>query len=147
MSLIFNRRRFLLGAGVAALALHGCATLEPEDSDRWRDAQREALRSRAQARWDALIKGDIATVYGFTSPEYRAVVSEQQFRGKYGSVVDWRLAEVKNISYDSPTVATVSVEVTYRTWLRGMPDKPVEAKSLIPEKWIYNNREWWYTVN
>ncbi len=146
---IANRRHFILGAlaGGATLLMPGCATLEPEDSEKWRTSQRPILKERAEVRWSALMKGDYEKVYSFTSPEYRAVVDLQQYRAKYGRVVDWRVARVVDISYDGPTVATVSVEVTYRTSLPGLAGESIETKSLIPEKWIYRNREWWYTVN
>ena len=134
-------------ACVIALSLTGCATLQPEDSEQWRASQRPVLEAQAEARWDALIKGDIEKAYLFTTPEYRAVVSLQQYKGKYGRVVDWRMANVVNVSYDDLTVATVSVEVTYRIGLPGMRGETIETQKAILEKWIFMNREWWYTSN
>jgi hypothetical protein len=128
-------------------ALPGCATLEPEESEKWRESQRPVLKARAEARWGALIKGDIENAYTYTTPEYRAVVNLQQYKGKYGRVVDWRGARVVDIGYDVPTVASVSVEVTYRVDLPGTGGELIETKKAISEKWIYKNREWWYTSN
>jgi hypothetical protein len=128
-------------------ALPGCATLEPEESEKWRESQRPVLKARAEARWGALIKGDIEKAYTYTTPEYRAVVNLQQYKGKYGRVVDWRGARVVDIGYDVPTVASVSVEVTYRVDLPGTGGELIETKKAISEKWIYKNREWWYTSN
>jgi hypothetical protein len=128
-------------------ALPGCATLEPEESEKWRESQRPVLKARAEARWDALIKGDIEKAYLYTTPEYRAVVNLQQYRGKYGRVLGWRGARVVDISYDVPTVAAVSVEVTYRIGLPGVGGEVIETQKAISEKWIYKNREWWYTSN
>ncbi|MFZ3174882.1 MAG: hypothetical protein WA146_08305 [Thiobacillus sp.] len=128
-------------------ALPGCATLEPEESEKWQESQRPVLKARAEARWGALIKGDIESAYMYTTPEYRAVVNLQQYKGKYGRVVDWRGARVVDIGYDVPTVASVSVEVTYRVDLPGTGGELIETKKAISEKWIYKNREWWYTSN
>lgn len=128
-------------------ALPGCATLEPEESEKWRESQRPVLKARAEARWGALIKGDIENAYTYTTPEYRAVVNLQQYKGKYGRVVDWRGARVVDIGYDVPTVATVSVEVTYRVGLPGTGGELIETQKAISEKWMYKNREWWYTSN
>jgi hypothetical protein len=128
-------------------ALPGCATLEPEESEKWRESQRPLLKARAEARWDALIKGDVEKAYLYTTPEYRAVVNPQQYKGKYGRVLDWRGARVVDISYDVPTVAAVSVEVTYRIGLPGAGGEVIETQKAISEKWIYKNREWWYTSN
>ena len=143
-------RRYFVVAGLAYAmlsALPGCAILQPEDSEKWRASQRPVLKARAEARWDALIKGDIEKAYIYTTPEYRAVVNLQQYKGKYGRVLDWRGARVVDISYDVPTVATVSVEVTYRIGLPGMAGELIETQKAISEKWIYKNREWWYTSN
>lgn len=144
-----SRRSFLVaGLAYAMLsALSGCATLEPEESEKWRASQRPVLKARIEARWDALIKGDIEKAYLYTTPEYRAVVNPQQYRGKYGRVLDWRGARVVDISYDVPTVAAVSVEVTYRIGLPGIAGEVIETQKAISEKWIYKNREWWYTSN
>jgi hypothetical protein len=144
-----SRRSFLVaGLAYAMLsALPGCATLEPEESEKWRESQRPLLKARAEARWDALIKGDVEKAYLYTTPEYRAVVNPQQYKGKYGRVLDWRGARVVDISYDVPTVAAVSVEVTYRIGLPGAGGEVIETQKAISEKWIYKNREWWYTSN
>lgn len=134
-------------ASLGAVALPGCATPPAEFSEPWQQTQRDVLKKRAEARWAALIKGDVDQVYMFTTPEYRSVVSAQQHRGKYGRVVDWRMAHVKKVSYDDPTVATVTVELTYRVALPGSGGEVVETQSLLSEKWIYKDREWWYTAN
>ena len=147
---VASNRRSLTVAGLAfatLTALSGCATLQPEDSEKWRESQRPVLIERAEARWNALIKGDHEKAYSFTTPDYRLVVSSQQYRGKFGRALEWRLAHVENVSYDSPTVATVSVNVTYRTALPGTSGEVFESRSVNFEKWIYKNREWWYIAN
>lgn len=146
---VSSRRSFVVaGLAYAMLsALPGCATLEPEESEKWRESQRPVLKARAEARWDALIKRDIENAYTYTTPEYRAVVNLQQYKGKYGRVLDWRGARVVDIGYDVPTVATVSVEVTYRVDLPGTGGELIETQKAISEKWMYKNREWWYTSN
>ena len=135
-----------LACGVS-LFLSGCATPLPVGSEQWQESQRPVLKERAEARWDALIKEDVEKAYAYTSPEYRSVVSLQQYKGKYGRVIDWRMARVANVSYNESTVATVSVEVTYRVDVPGTGGKSIETQKAISEKWIYKNREWWYTSN
>ncbi len=134
-------------ACVALWALSRCAALQPNSGEQWQESQRPVLAARAEARWGALIKGDIENAYMYTTPEYRAVVNLQQYKGKYGRVLDWRGARVVDISYDVPTVATVSVEVTYRVDLPGAGGELIETQKTISEKWMYKNREWWYTSN
>jgi hypothetical protein len=135
-----------LACGVL-LFLAGCATQLSVGSEQWQESQRPVLKERAEARWDALIKGEFEKAYAFTSPEYRSVVSEQQYKGKYGRVINWRMARVANVSYDDSTVATVSVEVTYRVDVPGTGGEAIETVKAISEKWIYKDREWWFTSN
>jgi hypothetical protein len=145
-----NNRRMFARVGLVCVvlwALSGCAVLQPEDGDKWRQSQHPELKDRAEKRWGALIKGDFETAYTFSSPDFRAVVSLQQYRSKFGRALSWRLARVVNVSYDEPTVATVSVEVAYRTSLPGIVGEMIETQSLISEKWVYKNRQWWYTAN
>jgi hypothetical protein len=137
----FRLLAFVLGVFVMV----GCA-LTPEDGDRWGESQRLVLKQRAEARWEGLINGDVGQVYSYTSPAYRSVVSLQQFRGKYGRALDWRVARVVDIGYDAPTVASVSVEVTYQIGAPGIPGQLIENKKVLTEKWLYMDGGWWYTV-
>lgn len=141
-----NRMAISVAALVCGVAwsLVGCATMQPEASEQWYVSQKPVLEARAGERWDALIKADFDKVYSYSSPEYRAVVTSQQFKGGYGRVLAWRLARVIDVSYDAPTVANVSVEVTYQVDLPGS-GKVIETQKAISEKWIYRDREWWYT--
>lgn len=141
---------FVTVTGLASFglaALPGCATVQPEFSEAWQESQRLVVKDRAEARWQVVIKGDLDAAYLFTTPEYRTVVTVQQYKGKYGRVANWRMARVVNVSYDDPAVATVSVEVAYRISLPGVAGEVVETQKLISEKWIYKNRDWWYTAN
>jgi hypothetical protein len=147
---VISSRLAISMAGLAcavSLLLSGCATQLPVGSEQWQESQRPVLKERAEARWDALIKADIEKAYLYTSPEYRSVVSLQQYKGKYGRVINWRMARVANVSYDDSTVATVSVEVTYRVDVPGTGGEAIETQTAIFEKWIYKDREWWYTSN
>ncbi len=130
---------------VSALVLSACALfLKPEDSPKWYDSQRAVLTERAEARWQARMKQNIEAEYAYLSPAYRAVVSLQQYKGRVGNVIEWRLARVKDILYDSPTVASVSVEVTYRFTVRDGTE--MESSRILIEKWLYMDGGWWYTA-
>ncbi len=141
--------RFLIGivmVAAAALAGTGCATTKPEDSDKWYQSQRQALKSKVEARWAALIKGDTETAYMYLSPAQRSVVSLQQYRRTLGGSVQWRVAQVDDIRYDSPTVAVVSVALTYRFASSATGNKEIESVRQMQEKWLYKDGGWWYTT-
>ena len=130
----------------AALAGTGCATTKPEDSDKWYQSQRQELRSKVEARWAALIKGETETAYMYLSPAQRSVVSLQQYRRTLGGSVQWRVAQVDDIRYDSPTVAVVSVALTYRFASSATGNKEIESVRQMQEKWLYKDGGWWYTT-
>jgi len=89
------------------------------------------------------MKGDLEMAYGFTSPDYRAVVTLQQYKGRIGSIVEWKLAHAKDVRYDGPTVASVLMEVTYRFRMKVAGE--VESMKFLDEKWLYKDGNWWYT--
>ena len=93
-----------------------------------------------------MIKRDYVAAYRYLSPAYQAVVTEQQYQAKFGRVLEWRLAKAKDIHYDSPTLASVSVEVTYRVHPPGVQGEMIETSKEFSEKWLYKDGGWWYTV-
>jgi len=131
---------------VLAFVATGCATTKPEDSDKWYQSQRQELRSKVEARWAALIKGETETAYMYLSPAQRSVVSLQQYRRTLGGAVQWRVAQVDDIRYDSPTVAVVSVALTYRFASSATGNKEIESVRQMQEKWLYKDGGWWYTT-
>ena len=137
---------WLAGLGVAATLVAGCATVTPADSDEWRESQRPVLKQRAEARWGALIKGEYEAAYEYLTPAQRTVVSLQQYKRATGGAVQWRVAQVDDIRYDSPTVAAVSVAVTYRFAPPGSGGKEIESVRQLQEKWLYTDGGWWYTA-
>ena len=130
----------------AMLLSSGCANLSsPDDVTRaspvWLETQKPRIAQRAEARWKALISGDLAAAYQFASPEYRSVFSLQQFRAKFGTAVVWNLARVKSVKYDDTNVAQVLVQVEYQA--------PVGLQSVkgvreMTENWLYSTDSEWY---
>lgn len=131
---------------VACMSLSGCAGLRaPDDvaraSPEWLETQKPRIAERAEARWKALIAGDLDAAYQFSSPEYRSVFSLQQFRAKFGTAVVWNLARVKSVKYDDSNVAQVVVQVEYQA--------PVGLQSVkgvreMTENWLYSTGSEWY---
>lgn len=138
--------RFLVAAilvVVIGFGMSGCASMS-SDNAAPTEAQKQQLKQRAESRWEALIKGELQLVYAFMSPDYRNVVSLQQFKSRYGRTVEWRLARIDDIRYDSPTVASVMMGVAYRTMLPGARGDMFENRKTLTEKWLFKDGEWWY---
>jgi hypothetical protein len=141
-----GRRRLLVGVALAGLAslMSGCAGMTPDGSDAWQTRQRTILAERAEARWKAQMAGDFEKAYRYLSPARRLVVSLQQFKSGFGDAVDWRVARAVDIQYHGPTVASISMEVTYRFVMPRSGGNEIESKRILVEKWLYSDGEWWY---
>jgi hypothetical protein len=114
-------------------------------SPAWLEAQKAVIAKRAEARWAALVAGDFAKAYGFESPEYRSVFSIQQFSGRFGGAVTWKLARTKSVEYDPGNVARVVVEVEYDAPI--MAHGNVRGVRQMMEKWLFTDGDWWYISN
>ena len=94
-------RRLSLAALLAAAALiAACASLQtkPEDS----------VTERANARWQALLKGDMAKAYTYSTAGFRAVVNLEGFKGMTGIAGRWHAAQVVKVTCDTPSVVKSS---------------------------------------
>lgn len=134
---IFNRLSSNIGkvapfAFVAALAFAaGCAVVEPRP-----DA--EVVKERAQARWDALVSGDLAKAYGFLSPVTRSTITPEAYAGgiKKGF---WKSVTVEKVECESSTLceAHLSIEYDYRGRM---------TKTPLKEAWLKDGSTWWYVL-
>jgi len=97
-----------------------------------------AVRQRALARWQALIKDDIATAYGYLSPATRDVVSLDQYKGK---VARGTFRDIKIDSVDCEAeLCKVDVRLTYdRPRMKGMV-------TPLKETWIIERGQFWYVL-
>jgi hypothetical protein len=113
-----------------AILIAGCATTPERPAD-------EVVKTRAQARWDALVKEDYETAYGFLGPGSRAVNSLDTYkasinRGFYkAGVVDKVTCEAESCEVQ------VRVEYVYRG---------SRIKTPLSETWIKQQGNWWYVL-
>jgi len=116
-------------AGVAGLltVLAGCAGLagKPEDQ----------VRARAQARWDALLKGDVKGAYEYLSPGSKAVMD---FKGYEASIHKgfWKSATVDSVTCPTPQRCEVTETIEYEFNGR-------RTRSPLTETWIEEGGNWW----
>ena len=113
----------------AAVALAGCAALDPRPSH-------EIVKARAQARWDALVKSDFKTAYGFLSPGSRSVVSAEGWAGALRAGF-WKSAVVEKAVCEAPETCEVHTTIEYEHRLG-------RVKAPLRETWIKESGHWWY---
>jgi len=115
---------------VAALVLAaGCAQIAPQSPE-------IVVRERAQARWDALVKGDFEAAYGYLSPGSRQVESQAAYIGGLRRGF-WRTAKVDKVvcAGDQACEVEATIEYEFQGHL---------TKTPLRESWVREGREWWY---
>jgi hypothetical protein len=123
----------LLGVVVA-----GCATVgtPPVTKDSPEGVKAEVVGKRAQARWDALIAGNLKDAYAFLSPASRSTTSLAQYEQRH------RIGFYRGIRVDSVRcegeVCTAKLHPTYDTKaIKGMATR-------ITEKWVIEDGKAWF---
>jgi len=113
-------------AGVLVV-LAGCAGLAGKPEDR--------VKERAQARWDALLKGDLQTAYGYYSPGSRAVMDFKSYEASIRKGF-WKAATVDSVTCPAAqrceAVETIEYEFNGR-----------RTRSPLTETWIEEDGNWW----
>lgn len=110
-------------------ALAGCGTLDLRDDD-------VVVKERAQARWEALVKGDIRTAYGYLSPSSREAMTSEAYAGTLRQGF-WRSAKVDSVKCAAKDNCEAQVTIEYEYQGR-------RTKTPLRETWIREGSEWWY---
>jgi hypothetical protein len=140
-STVAKRRQSWAGVVVVATALlAGCATpmrggagLSAETPA---DVKKQAVAARAKARWDALIKPDLASAYTFLSPASRATMSLDLYKAKH-NVGMYRAVTIDSVDCEADR-CTVNVKLTYDYQrFKGMT-------TPLVERWIITEGQAWF---
>ncbi len=101
------------------------------------------VAKRAQARWDALIKGDLETAYQFLSPGYRQAMPFDRYERNIHGVGLWQAARVSKVVCKQPDVCEATVEVDVKLVVPRIQE-PIESTNPLYERWVYTDKQWWY---
>ena len=113
---------------LALVGIAACATIGQSPPE-------ETVVKRAQERWDALVKGDLKSAYGYLSPGTRSVMD----LANYESTVRrgfWKAAKVDKAVCAAQQSCEVYVTIEYE--FRG-----TQTKTPLRETWIQEGRDWW----
>ena len=136
-----QRQRF--AAGFAArtlqwtrwlvLGLAGCAGIGVDSSP---EAKQKVVAERAEARWQLLIKGDLAGAYEFMSAGSKATTPLDLYKAKIRPG-GWRQASVQKVDCEAE-VCRVVMKITYdRKQMTGI-------ETPLSETWIIEKGSAWY---
>lgn len=102
----------------------------------------QAVGARAMARWEALIRRDLAAAYGFSTPEFRARIPLQAFTSRFGSDILWEQAQVTAVEMLEGNKAKVELNVVYRPVSEVGELRGVRGAGII-ETWVNTEGSWW----
>jgi hypothetical protein len=120
---------WVVTASVAVVVgLTGCATLSADSSP---EQKQKVVAEKAQARWDALVKGDVDAAYQFLSVGSKTETPLATYKAKIKPGL-WRAAKVDKIDCERE-ICKVTVLVTYDyKMMKGI-------QTPVPETWIVEN--------
>jgi hypothetical protein len=118
----------------AAAWLAGCAAIGPQ-------APEDVVKARANERWAAVLKGNVPKAYGYMTPGYRAVHSEQNYRNARGAAVKWTAAEAVEVRCPEATKCLAKVRIEAKPFMgRKFGDTIV---THAEETWLLEDGQWW----
>ena len=128
-----TRRLSLMALICAGTLLGACASLQTKPED--------AVTQRANARWQALVKGDMAKAYAYSTPGFRAVVDVEGFKGRTGIAGRWLGAQVTSVSCDTPERCKAIIRLEFSTLMPGFSKDRMTTH--IDETWLLEDGQWW----
>ena len=118
----------VLGAGLA-----GCAAISVDSPP---EEKAKLVATRAAARWELLLKGDVDGAYGFLSAGSKAAMPLAVYKAKIRAGM-WRKADVDKVTCEAE-ICKVEMLITYDF------KKMKGIQTRIPESWIIENGSVWY---
>jgi hypothetical protein len=114
---------------VALAAISACAMVKPRSAE-------EIVQEKAQARWDALVKGDTATAYRYFSPGTRTVITPEGYDATINKGF-WKSAKIEKVTCETAEACEVLATIEYEY-------QRIRTKTPLRETWIREGSDWWY---
>lgn len=129
----------VLAGTLAALLLGACTSINTPTSTTPISAE-EAVARRATERWQAIIANQWSAAYQYTSPGYRAAVSEGEYQGRTANAAIRREAvEVVGVDCATSDSCEATLRLTYQPIMPGYP----RMNTDIRERWLAEDGEWY----
>jgi hypothetical protein len=122
-----------LAAVLAGLAVAGCAYVSATSAP---EAKQKFVAERAEARWQALIKGDLDAAYVFLSPASKKATPLPAYKAQIRPGM-WRQVKVDKVDCEAE-VCKVQLQVTYDArQMKGI-------QTPLWESWVIEDGSAWY---
>lgn len=99
----------------------------------------QIVSERIEARWKALLAGDLEKAYSFMAPSYREAVGFERYKAQAGSAVNRQGAELVKVECEAERCeATVRIDFT-------LPLRPRDGvqHTHVVERWVSEKGGWW----
>ena len=123
-----------LALACAAVGLSGCAALAPSTPE-------QIVQKRATDYWKARVAGQVEKAYALSTPSYRKLRTEAQFKKQFGAGVSVENAEVTKVSCEAEK-CTTQVKLDVKPALVGM--KIGTISTYLDEIWLLEDGKWWH---
>jgi len=102
-----------------------------------------SIQQRAQARWDALLAGDLSAAYGYLSPGTRSSIGSLQYqRSILLKKVHWTAARVLGSDCEE-TTCKVSISLDYTVYAAVPGVKSFSGSQTVEESWVLVDGLWY----
>ena len=128
----FRVTRRIAKVGLVAGLIAGLAACAVFD----RRTPQEVVKEKAQARWDALVKGDVAAAYVYLSPGSKAMTPLDAYKNSIKPGF-WKSVVVDKV--DCTTVESCDVVATIEYEIQSR-----RIKTPMKETWIRDGSNWWF---
>jgi len=128
---------------VVVVAIAACAGMGGVNKDSPPDVKAAAVKERSEARWQALIKGDLDAAYAYLSPGSKAATSIEAYRRQIHPGM-WRSVKVDSVECEGE-LCRVKLQLTYDVPRGPMSPRPITGiETPIGERWIIENGSAWF---
>jgi hypothetical protein len=128
--------RQLTGAAIIGVTLAACAATGSISKESPAETKQAAVTQRANARWQAIIDGDVAKSYGMLSAGSKATTSLEAYQRKA------RLKGFSKAEVQSAECTAEICKVTVKVALDARKVRGFEVPEI--ETWILEKGEYWY---
>lgn len=133
---VSRRTSFVVTLGVF-FSLSACAILEPSKPE-------DQVRQRATERWQALVKGEFIRAYEYNTPGFKAVVTPDGFRNRFGGAVTWVRAEVIGVNCPDVNKCVSSIKLEFKPALAMSFGTKEPLTNYLDETWLREEGQWWF---